>query len=70
MQSIHTYEIKLRNRMDVDGFNATSPVQVMVRRVEAEATLVTICADQATLIGLLRHLHQQGYALLSLCREG
>jgi len=69
MDETCTYQIKVRNGLDDSAFNATSPVQVTLARVDAGATYLTLRADQSGLIGLLRHLHQQGYVLLSVSRE-
>ena len=54
---------------DENTFNATSPLQMTVVRVDMAATLFTICADQSGLIGLIRHLHGQGFVLLSVYRD-
>ncbi len=69
MDETCAYQIKVQNGLDDNAFNATSPVQVVLARVDAEATYLTLHADQSGLIGLLRHLHQQGYVLLSVSRE-
>lgn len=69
MHGICTYQIEVRGQVDEEAFNATSPLQVTVVRAEAYVTLFTICADQAGLIGLIRHLHRQGFVLLSVYRE-
>ncbi len=69
MHDICTYHIEVRGQMDEDTFNATSPLEVTVVRVDSAATLFTICADQSGLIGLIRHLHGHGFVLLSVTRE-
>jgi hypothetical protein len=69
MYDICTYQIEVRGQVDEGAFNATSPQQVTVVRVDASATLFEICADQSGLIGLIRHLHRQGFVLLSVYRE-
>lgn len=71
MDDICTYQIEVRNGFDENAFNAISPLQMTVVRVKADpaATLLAVHADQSGLIGLLRHLHQQGYVLLSVYRE-
>jgi hypothetical protein len=80
MNDVCTYHIQLRGHVDEGDINATSPLQMMVVQVEADkehpvdkgypytATLITICADQAGLIGLLRHLHGLGFVFLSVSR--
>lgn len=69
MQEISNYRIEVKNKLDENAFNATSPLQVMVAQVDPSATAFTTSTDQAGLIGLIRHLHQQGFVILSLFRE-
>ena len=69
MQAICTYRITVRDKVDETTFNATSPLQMTVVKVDSDATLLTICADQSGLIGFIRHLHRQGFVLLSVYRE-
>ena len=65
----YTYRIKVQGQVDENTFNATSPLQIMVVRVDTAATLFTIRADQSGLIGLIRHLHGRGFVLLSVTCE-
>ncbi len=69
MHDICIYRIDVQGQVDENTFNATSPLQITVERADAEATLFTIHADQAGLIGLIRHLHQRGFVLMSIYRE-
>lgn len=69
MHAICTYRIKVRDRVEENAFNATSPLQITVVQADSVATLFTIRADQSGLIGLIRHLHRQGFVLLSISRE-
>jgi hypothetical protein len=69
MHDICTYQIEVQGQVDENAFNATSPLQMTVVRVDTAATLFTICADQSGLIGLIRHLHGHGFVLLSVYRE-
>ena len=64
-----TYHIEVQGQVDENAFNATSPLQVAVVRLDPATTLFAICADQSGLIGLMRHLHAQGFVLLSVNRE-
>jgi hypothetical protein len=71
MERIHdvcTYHIEVRDRVDENTFNESSPLRITVVRVDPIATLLTVCADQSGLIGLIRHLHGQGFVLLSVFR--
>jgi hypothetical protein len=68
MHDICTYHVEVRGQVDENAFNATSPLQMTVVRVDAATTLSTVCTDQSGLIGLIRYLHQQGFVLLSVRR--
>ena len=69
MHTICTYHITVRGQMDEADFNATGPVQIIVVKMDASATLITGSTDQSGLIGLIRHLHQQGFVILTVFRE-
>ena len=69
MHDICTYHIEVRDQMNENVFNATSPLQITVVQMDSAATLFTICADQSGLIGLIRYLHRQGFVILSIYRE-
>lgn len=65
MQGIHEYQIKVQGTIDRNIFNASSPLQVQVKKMDEISTLMTIRADQSGVVGLIRHLHHQGFVLLS-----
>ncbi|MDT8307875.1 MAG: hypothetical protein RRC07_18225 [Anaerolineae bacterium] len=69
MDNVCTYQIAVRDGLDERTCNLTSPLQITIVRSDPEATLLAVNADQSGLIGLIRHLHQQGYLLLSVIRE-
>ena len=69
MHDICTYHVEVQGQVDENAFNATSPLQIMVVRVDTAATLFTVRADQSGLIGLIRHLHGRGFVLLSVTCE-
>ena len=69
MQEIYTYHIEVQGQVNEDEFNVTSPLRVTVRRANTASTLLTLHADQSGLVGLIRHLHHQGFVLLSLSRK-
>lgn len=69
MHDICLYHIKVRGQVDENAFNASSPLQITVVQMDAVATLFTISTDQSGLIGLIRHLHRQGFVILSVYRE-
>ena len=68
MHNICTYQIEVQGQVAVNDLITMSPQQMMVIRVNSEATLFTICADQSGLIGLIRHLHGRGLVFLSIRR--
>lgn len=69
MQDFCVYQIEVKGQVDEKSFNTKGPLQMTVIRVDTESTLFTIYTDQSGLIGLMRHLHNQGFVFLSLSRE-
>ena len=69
MQEIYTYHIEVQGQVEEHDFNTTSPLRVNVARTDAESTLVALHTDQSGLVGVIRHLHHQGFVLLSLARK-
>lgn len=68
MNDMCEYHIRVRGRVDEAEINAMSPIQLV--REQGETTLSQFAArtDQSGLIGLLRHLHDRGFLLLSFQR--
>ena len=64
-----SYRLEVLNGLDEADFNASSPLQIEVVCREPEVTRFLVVSDQAGLIGLIRHLHAQGFVILSFCRE-
>jgi hypothetical protein len=64
-----TYQIEVQGEVNEETFNATSPLQVMVLEMDTEVTRLAVRTDQSGLIGLLRHLHGQGFVLKSVYRK-
>ena len=75
MRENSTYQINIHGQVDAADLNVMSPLQMSVAAVPEAgeqshlATQLTIHADQAALIGLLRHLHARGFVILSVKRE-
>jgi hypothetical protein len=69
MHNICTYRMEVRGQVDENVFSATSPLQITVVQMDSMATVFTVSTDQSGLIGLLRHLHQQGFVILSVRRQ-
>lgn len=70
IQANCTYYIQVRGDIDESAFNIKSPLQFTMMPANPDFTLFKIYADQSGLIGMLRHLHAQGFVLLSMYREG
>lgn len=68
MQEVYTYHIEVQGQVDDNEFNVTSPLRVTVNRTDSATALFTFHADQSGLVGLIRHLHHQGFVLLSMSR--
>lgn len=63
---MNLYCITLRGQVDVSEVNASSPHQMTPIALEAGSTSITICTDQSGLIGLIRHLHNLGFEIVSI----
>lgn len=70
MHEIYTYHIRIQGKLEEKSFNALSPYRITQVSSAPDATRFTVCADQAGVIGLIRHLHQQGFLLLSIDLDG
>ena len=70
MQAICSYLIEIQDQLDEKDFNPGSPYRITEVHAGPDATRFKIRADQSGLIGLIRHLHQQGFVLLSIQRKG
>ena len=68
MEKICKYHTKIKGKFDQEGFNAGSPIQIELVQQDQNSAGFTALADQSGLIGLIRHLHNQGYVLLSVLR--
>lgn len=69
INNVWTFLIEVMGALDEDILNATSPIQVRLVKIDSAVSTLCLNADQSGLIGLLRHLHQQGYLLLSVSRK-
>ena len=69
MQETYFYHVEVECQIEEHDFNTTSPLRVTVARTDTESTLLTLHADQSGLVGLIRHLHHQGFVLLSVTRK-
>ena len=69
MQGVFTYRIEVRDPVDEGELNSISPLKMAVVRANEAVTVLTICSDQAGLIGVIRHLHRRGFILLSITCE-
>jgi hypothetical protein len=70
MQELCTYRLEIQGQVEEKNFNTMSPYRITDVRASPDATLFTIYSDQSGLVGLIRHLHQQGFVVLSIHRKG
>jgi hypothetical protein len=69
MQKICTYHIQVRGQVEEKELNKMSPLEMRVSQVDRATTLFQTSTDQSGLVGLIRHLHGQGFVLLSIIRK-
>ena len=69
MQEQCIYRIEIQGPLEAKNFNLMSPYRINEVQVEPAVTFFTVYADQSGLVGLIRHLHQQGFVLLSIRRQ-
>jgi hypothetical protein len=67
MEDFRTYRVIVRGRIEAADIGTGSPVPATVERIKAEQTWMQVRTDQSGLIGLLRHLHARGIALIAVC---
>jgi len=65
MHQTRCYRIEVQNDVDEEVLNAFSPLHVSVAAADTARTVLQARGDQSAVIGLLFHLHQQGYLILS-----
>ena len=68
MDDIITYTIQILGQVDEREINALSPLHIHIERIEARASLLSVCTDQSGIIGLIRHLHNLGLVFLAVRR--
>ena len=68
MKDMCTYLLKLRGQVNEGEVNIISPIQMKVKQVDAEGTLLTLYTDQSGLVGLMSYFHGLGFTFLSLTR--
>lgn len=69
MEKICTYQIEVKGKIDQKAFNAGSPILIELEKQDQNSARFTALADQSGLIGLIRHLHHQGFLVLSVLRK-
>ena len=67
---MNLYWITLRGQVDVSEVNISSPHKMTPIATEAGTTTITICTDQSGLLGLVRHLHNLGFEIVSIVCKG
>jgi hypothetical protein len=74
MPDIFSYQIELGGLVNENEINSMGPLQMTVAQSSpakgsgAASTLFILRTDQSGLIGLLRHLHGQGFEFLTVNR--
>jgi hypothetical protein len=68
MEDVNLYHIQVRGPVAEDDLNAGSPLHLTVAESGPVATLLTVSADQAGMVALIRHLHGLGFVLLAVIR--
>jgi hypothetical protein len=66
MDDVCIYQIHIRGQVIEDDLIFNSPLQVNIEKIESASTWISIRADQAGMIALIRHLHGLGLKLLSI----
>lgn len=66
MEDICLYEIQIHGLVDEDDLNLSSPIGLKLERKTGNSTYFSIRADQAGMVGLIRHIHGLGFLLLSI----
>ncbi|MFN2195337.1 MAG: hypothetical protein ACK2UW_04355 [Anaerolineales bacterium] len=66
MDDIRQFRIRILGQVEEAELNARSPLYLKVASSDKNATDLALEADQAGVIGVLRHLHGLGFVLLSL----
>ena len=65
-QDQRVYRITLRGQIDAEFMEAYCPPETVLAGEGGAAILSNIHADQAGIVGLVRHLHNLGYTILAL----
>jgi hypothetical protein len=66
MEDVCFYQILIRGKVDESDLNINSPLILNVQPSGDACSLLSARTDQAGLVGLIRHLHGQGFILLSI----
>ena len=66
MDDVHHYQIQIEGQMNEEDLNLMSPLKLKIEQADETAALLTVCTDQAGLVGMLRHLHGLGFVLLAV----
>jgi hypothetical protein len=69
MKDTCSYYLEVEGYLDENTLNANSPLRMKVESVDQDVTRLSIRTDQSGVVGLIRHLHGQGFVLLALYRE-
>jgi hypothetical protein len=65
-QNLRLYTLKLTGTLEDEFTNSYCPAGTVLLRENGTVTLSNMRTDQSGIIGLIRHLHNLGYTILSL----
>ena len=68
MEDISTYHIQFAGQISPDEINTRSPLTITAAGSKPGASCFTVRTDQSGIVGLIRHLHGEGFVLLAVER--
>lgn len=66
MDDVQTYQIQISGQVAEGDIESFCPPAAELRPCGDSNTLLLVRTDQAGMVGLIRHLHGQGFVLLSI----
>lgn len=66
MNQSSVYRVLVHGQLDESDLNASSPIATTVASVSNNTSELTVETDQSGVMGVLRHLHGLGFAIISV----
>lgn len=63
---LRCYQLKITGQLDDDFVASFCPPETIIQRESDTSLLSNISTDQSGILGLIRHLHNLGFAILSM----